>query len=137
MDMIRYARTIDGLNQAMLTGFFVGWPNPPTPEKHLRLLAQSDAVEMAVDTTTQHVAGFITALTDDLLSAHITFLEVLPQYQGRGIGSALVQRLIDRFDHLYALSVQCDAALQPFYARFGMKPVPGMGIWRYPRQAGT
>ncbi len=29
--MIRYATTLDGITEGMLAGFFVGWPNPPTP----------------------------------------------------------------------------------------------------------
>ena len=134
--MIQYTASFEGITAEELSGFFIGWPNPPLPETHLELLRQSDAVELAVDTDTGHIVGFATAITDGVLAAHLTFLEVLPDYQHRGIGTELVRRILARFTHLYGISVQCDAELQPFYKRFEMKPGPGMGIWRYHRQAG-
>jgi len=40
--MIVYIDRLDGITADNLHGFFVGWPNPPSPETHLKLLANSD-----------------------------------------------------------------------------------------------
>lgn len=35
---VRYTESIEGLTPEKLQGFFVGWPNKPSPEVHLELL---------------------------------------------------------------------------------------------------
>ena len=62
-------------------------------------------------------------------------LEVLPAYQGRGIGSELVRRMLARLDDLYMVDLVCDPELQPFYARLGLRPAAAMVLRRYERQA--
>ena len=78
LTMIAYRATPEGVTPAMLEGFFVGWPNPPSPETHLRLLEHSDAVVLAVDVEARRVVSFITAITDHVSCAHFPRLEVLP-----------------------------------------------------------
>ena len=46
---IRYQTTLDGISPAMLTGFFVGWPNPPDAATHMRILEGSAHIVLAVD----------------------------------------------------------------------------------------
>jgi ribosomal protein S18 acetylase RimI-like enzyme len=67
------------------------------------------------------VVGFVTAISDGVLSAYIPLLEVLPEFQGRGIGSELVRRLFDRLGDIYMVDVVCDESVVPFYARFGLQ----------------
>ena len=81
--------------------------------------------------------GFITAISDSVLCAYIPLLEVLPDYQGRGIGQELTQRMLAKLDHLYMVDLLCDANLQPFYARLGMRAASGMLRRNYARQAGA
>ena len=76
--MINYIDSAQEINAQQLQGFFVGWPNPPSRDTHLRLLQSSDLVELAIDAETHQVIGFITAITDGVLGAYIPFLEVLP-----------------------------------------------------------
>lgn len=83
------------------------------------------------------MVGFITAITDGVLSAYIPLLEVLPAYRGRGTGSELLRRLLQKLDHLYMVDLLCDAELQPFYERMGMRPATGMMIRNYAKQSGT
>ena len=73
------------ISTGKLRGFFVDWPNPPTPATHLKLLRNSDLRVLAVDAETANVIGFITAITDGVLCAYIPFLEVLPSHQDREI----------------------------------------------------
>jgi ribosomal protein S18 acetylase RimI-like enzyme len=135
--MIEYSETIDGLSAEHLAGFFVGWPDPPSPETHLRILAGSAAVVLARDGAAGAVVGFITAISDGVSCAYVPHLEVLPAYQGRGIGSELVRRMLDRLRHLYMVDLICDVDVQPFYARLGMRPFTGMILRNYDRQSGA
>ncbi|WP_218212220.1 GNAT family N-acetyltransferase, partial [Pseudomonas sp. 2822-15] len=81
------------MTEEMLQGFFVGWPNPPSSHTHLKLLEKSTHIVLAVDDENEQVVGFITAISDGVLSAYIPLLEVLTEYQGRGIGKELVRRM--------------------------------------------
>jgi ribosomal protein S18 acetylase RimI-like enzyme len=127
--MITYQDTVVGLVAEQLNGFFVGWPNPPGPAEHLRILRGSSHVWIALDDTNGQVAGFINALSDGVLSAYIPLLEVLPAYQGRGIGHALVERMLHTLHGLYAIDLVCDPELVAFYARFHGTPYQAV-IWR-------
>jgi ribosomal protein S18 acetylase RimI-like enzyme len=133
--MIVYADSLDGITPDHLRGFFVGWPDPPTPQRHLDLLRGSAEIVLAVDTDAARVVGFITAISDGVLAAFIPLLEVLPAYQGQDIGSELVRRMLEKLAHLYAVDLICDTSVQPFYARFGMQPYTGMIRRRYDRQS--
>lgn len=134
--MITYQDNLEGIGPELLAGFFVGWPNPPSPATHLRLLAGSQHMLLARDEAGGQVVGFITALSDGVLTAFIPLLEVLPAYQGRGIGQELTRRMLERLKHLYAIDLLCDADVQPFYARLGLRPASGMFLRNYDRQSG-
>lgn len=133
--MILFTDSLAGLTSDHLKGgFFVGWPNPPSAATHYRILANSAAFILAqIEDGT--VVGFITAISDGISCAYIPHLEVLPAYHGRGIGSELVHRMLAKLRHLYMIDLVCDPALQPFYERLGMRPVVGMVIRHYDRQA--
>lgn len=134
--MISYRDSAAGLAPEQLLGFFVGWPSPPTPKTHLRLLRGSAAVELALDEASGVVVGFVTAISDGISCAYVPHLEVLPAYQGRGIGTTLLTRLLARLRDLYMIDLLCDPDVQPFYARVGMRPAVGMCVRNYDKQAG-
>lgn len=135
--MITYTDSIAAITADQLQGFFVGWPNPPTPATHLRILQGSAHVILAVDDQTHQVVGFINAISDGVLNAFIPLLEVLPAYQKQGIGGELVRRMLDTLRSLYAIDLVCDTDLQPFYQRFGMRPYHAMLSRNYDRQSGS
>ena len=134
--LIDYRDTLTHITPDHLSGFFVGWPNGPTPETHYRLLQGSQHFLLARDRATGMVVGFITALSDGVLCAYIPLLEVLPAYQGAGIGGQLVERMLRRLANFYMVDLLCDAELQPYYARFAMRPATGMMVRNYAHQAG-
>ena len=134
---IEYSDRLNRVDAHDLDGFFVGWPSPPSSERHLALLRGSAAVGLARDTDTSRIVGFVTAVGDGVLSAYIPLLEVLPAYQGRGIGSELVRRLLARLASVYMIDVCCDAELEPFYRRLGFRTLDrGMGIRNYGAASG-
>ncbi len=119
--MIEYHDDASRLGELTLDGFFVGWPNAPTSERHRELLAASGRVVLAVEGG--RVVGFVTAITDGVLSAYVPLLEVLPSYQGRGIGTELVRRVLAQLDDLYMVDLACDEELVPFYERVGLQRI--------------
>lgn len=136
--MIRYIDDPSDIRPEQLAGdYWVGWPDPPSSQDHLRILQGSYAVWLALDDDTQRVVGFINAISDGVLAAYIPLLEVLEPYQGRGIGSELVRRMLASLRHLYQIDLMCDVHLQPFYERFGMTPAGGMIVRNYDRQSAT
>ncbi len=122
-----YSNDATELTPAELEGFFVDWPTPPSPERHLEILRGSEHVVLAREGDEGRVVGFVTAISDGVLSAFIPLLEVLPRRQGEGIGSELVRRLLAELDGLYMVDLMCDAELEPFYRRFDLIPLSGMG----------
>ena len=135
--MIEYLYSVEEITADQLHCFFVGWPNPPSPEVHLRLLKQSDEVVLALDAANGNVVGFITAITDRILAAYIPLLEVLPAYQHQQIGKTLVQKMLERLSSYYMIDLSCDPELQPFYEQFGMRHATGMLIRNYGKQSGA
>nr|WP_237427131.1 GNAT family N-acetyltransferase [Deinococcus xianganensis] len=126
---------MDGITPEQLHGFFVDWPNPPTPETFLRLLRGSYLVVLAVNDG--QVIGFVQAVSDGVLTAYIPLLEVLPAWQGRGVGRALMTRMREELRHLYAVDLGCEDHLVPFYEALGMRRGNLMCTRNYERQNGS
>ncbi|HEY89021.1 MAG TPA: GNAT family N-acetyltransferase [Thermoflexia bacterium] len=131
-----YADNLTNITQGKLQGFFVGWPYPPSPQTHLRILQQSYRIVLAIDDKSGSVVGYLNAISDGILSAYIPLLEVLPAYQGQGIGRELVRRMLEQLDDLYMVDLTCDPDLQEFYAALGMRRATGMLRRNYEHQAG-
>ena len=134
--MVAYVDSIDGVTADRLQGFFVGWPKPPFPETHLRILDGSDHIVLAIDDKSDRIVGFITAISDGVLSAYMPLLEVLPDYQGQGIGKELMRRMLEKLRGLYMIDLLTDRELEPFYSRLGMKPGFAMMIRDFEKQSG-
>ncbi|WP_313471541.1 GNAT family N-acetyltransferase [Lysinibacillus sp.] len=133
---MQYKYNLDDISSDMLRGFFVDWPNPPSPQTHLKLLENSSNVVTAVDEQSKQVVGFITAISDGVLSAYIPFLEVLPAYKNRGIGKELIKRMLDELSNIYMIDLCCDDDLIPLYEKFGMIRSNGMLMRNYKMQSG-
>ncbi|WP_207640674.1 GNAT family N-acetyltransferase [Alkaliphilus transvaalensis] len=134
--MINYINSIDNIEKEKLHGFFVGWPNPPSQEKHLEILKNSTYIWLAVKEEGKEVVGFINAISDKTLSSYIPLLEVLPEYQGRGIGRELVKRMLHTLKDYYMIDLLCDDELTPFYKSLGMFKSSGMLVRNYSQQEG-
>ena len=133
--MITYTDDLAGVQPEQLAGFFEGWPNPPSPEAHLRILSGSSHVVLATASDGQ-VVGFVTAISDGVLTAYVPLLEVLPSYRRQGIGTELIHGLLRKLDGFYSINLHCNPELQPFYESFGMRALGGMAIRNYSAQSG-
>jgi ribosomal protein S18 acetylase RimI-like enzyme len=135
MNSVTYRYSLEGVNASSLAeGFFEGWPNPPKPEDHFRLLVGSQYVVLAVSESGR-IVGFITAVSDGVSCAYIPHLEVIPSYRGKGIGRDLVQKMTKQLEHLYMVDLCCDKDLQGFYEELGFVPAVAMLRRNYGRQA--
>ena len=123
MDII-YTSNLDAIRAEALEGFFIGWPNPPNPTCHLEILQSSYKVWLALDG--ERCVGFINAISDGILHAYIPLLEVLPSYQGQGIGSELVRQMVNSLEGIYAIDIVCDEQVAGFYRRLGFHQLAGM-----------
>jgi GNAT superfamily N-acetyltransferase len=106
--------------------FFEGWPVAPGDAKFRAALDGSYAVEYAV--VGDRVVGFVNAISDGVATAFVPWLEVTPPYRGRGVGTALMRRILARLGDLYSVDLVCDPPLVPYYRRLGLAPVQGMGL---------
>jgi len=132
--MIEYTTDISRITEDMLEGFFVYWPNPPSAHAHLRILKCAYIAWVAIDTSSNKVVGFINAVSDGVFAAYIPLLEVLPEYQNKGIGKALVSRMLESLKNLYMVDLLCDDDMQDYYAKFGMRKGTGSFIRNHSRQ---
>jgi GNAT superfamily N-acetyltransferase len=119
--VINYTDDLASVREDMLHGFFVGWPRRPSAAQHLAVLRGSYRSVVAIDDAAGRVVGFVNMLSDGVLTAFIPWLEVLPGYQGQGVGGELMSRILDGTDRFYSVDLVCDAALVPYYERFGMR----------------
>lgn len=132
--MINFQDNLENITPENLQGFFVGWPNPPSQQTHLEILKNSSYFIVAVDSKSGMVVGFINSISDNIMSAYIPLLEVLPEYQKQGIGGKLVRKIVDHYKNLYMLDLTCDENLQKYYEKQGLKKSSGMMIRNFDRQ---
>ena len=74
---------------------------------------------VAVDLDEARIVGFISVISDGILCAYIPLLEVLPEYQGRGIGSALVRRALAELEGFYMVDLAAIRSCSPTMSGLG------------------
>ena len=137
MTTIRYINSAETIEPTQLSGFFVDWPIHPSTNRHLEILRASHGVELALDTSTNQVVGFINVISDGIFTGYIPLLEVLPEFQGQGIGKKLIDHITARYENLYMLDVCCDESVEQLYASKEFVKVSGMVHRNYNRQDAT
>ncbi len=132
---ITYTDSLEKITPQQLKGFFVNWKQKPSPQKHLQLLQKSNFCFLAINREKQ-VVGFITAISDGVLAAYIPFLEVLPAYQGQGIGTMLLKKMLRRLKRMYMIDLVCDQTKSAFYTKQGLQTWSAMTKRNYTHQKG-
>lgn len=132
---VRITRDCSTLKADQLIGFFVGWPKPPSNTKLLQILNAAHVVSLAW--SDDRIIGFVYAISDGVLSAYIPLLEVLPEHQGHGLGSRLVEDILAQLNGLYMIDLVCDPELEKFYRPHGFTMLAGMARRNYANQSGA
>ena len=67
------------------------------------------------------LVGYIDSVSNGVTDAYIQDLIVHPDYQGRGLGTELMNQMITylKENRIYIISVVFEESLKPFYDRFG------------------
>ncbi len=123
---ITYASSFGQVDGSDLSGFLAHWDFEPPAGTLFEMLSRSTEVVVARDAGSGVVCGYITALSDGVACAYISALEVRAEYRSRGIGTALLNQMVDRLD-VFAVYLSCAPALVPFYEAAGFKPGISMG----------
>lgn len=123
--MITYLTDAGSVRADQVEGFFVGWPSPPSAQKLVEVMDASYRRVWALDG--DRAVGYINAISDGVLTAFLPWLEVLPEYQGRGIGTELVRRIVDQLDDMYSVDLACDDDVVGFYEHLGFFRLTAMG----------
>ena len=106
------------------------WSAADKPDRLLKGLAGSHSVVTAWDR--ERLIGLGSALSDGFLVVYYSHLCVHPEYQGRGIGRQIVERLKKRYTGFHQHSVLADAKAVGFYEKLGFaKPGACQALWIY------
>ena len=106
------------------------WSSADKPDLLMRALAHSHSVVTAWDG--DRLVGLGNALSDGFLVVYYSHLCVHPDYQGRGIGRAIVERLQARYRGFHQQTVLADGKAVGFYERLGfVQPGGCQALWIY------
>jgi ribosomal protein S18 acetylase RimI-like enzyme len=133
---VTYSMNKQDLAGLEMTNFFADWPEKPSEKILRKSIQNADFVVLAIDSENKKLVGYITALSDHVLSAYIPFLEVEKNYQRKGIGKTLVRKMIEQLDHLYMIDLICDKELAGFYEEAGLESWHAMIRRNYTMQTG-
>lgn len=71
--------------------------------------------------TSEKLIGYIDCVSNGVTDAYIQDLMVHPDYQGKGLGTELMNQMIAylKGKNIFMISVVYEESLKPFYAKFG------------------
>ncbi|MCE5196855.1 MAG: GNAT family N-acetyltransferase [Negativicutes bacterium] len=118
--ILLYQTDLNGITAEQLNGFCVGWQQPLSGEELMKILQNSYRFVLALEFHTKKPVGLVNALSDGVRFAFLPLLEVLPEMQHHGIGSRLMQSMLDQLRQMSSIDLICDEALQSYYERFSM-----------------
>ncbi len=127
--MIEYKVYKKELNLDIADGFFENWPQFPDKKMHEKILSSSYKAVVAIDQN--KIIGFVTIISDGVLSAYIPLLEVLPSYRKKGIGKKLIEHALNELKNFYMVDTSCDDDLVDFYKQFSMKRANALILRNY------
>lgn len=106
----------------------VGWTNyVRSPDMLEKAYRRSLLVLAAYEG--ESLAGVIRVVGDGCSIIFVQDVLVLPEYQRRGIGTALVRAVLERYSHVYQMELATDNTekTSAFYRSLGFKPLEELG----------
>ena len=96
-----------------------GWSSAEKPELLHKALVGSHSLVTAWDN--ERLVGLGNAISDGFLVVYYPHLLVLPEYQGRGIGTELMRRLMARYRGFHQHILVADGRAIEFYRKCGFE----------------
>ncbi|MDD4412981.1 MAG: GNAT family N-acetyltransferase [Oscillospiraceae bacterium] len=118
MNLVYYENRQVSANQIAELRRSVGWPgmeecyNNPLMTSYYHIACYNK----------DRLVGYVDTVSNGLTDAYIQDLMVNPEYQGKGVGTKLINKMIDKLkeNNIFMISViYGNAELTPFYQRFG------------------
>jgi GNAT superfamily N-acetyltransferase len=97
----------------------VRWSSAGKPDALLAGLAASHALVTAWDDV--RLVGLASAISDGHLVVYFPHLLVRPTYQGHGIGTALMTRMMSRYEGFHQQALLAEGRAVEFYKRLGFE----------------
>jgi GNAT superfamily N-acetyltransferase len=95
------------------------WSAAEKPDFLLKALLASHSLVTAWDGT--RLVGLGNAISDGYLVVYYPHLLVLPEYQGQGIGTEIMQRLMERYEGFHQHMLVADGRALDFYRKCGFQ----------------
>lgn len=100
----------------------VAWLSANYPERLKKALDHCETVYTAWDN--ERLVGLINAIDDGELTAYVHYLCVAPEYQGKGVGSRLLEQVKKKYkDYLYLILLAENKPLIDFYEKNDFKRI--------------
>lgn len=97
----------------------VEWSSGHFPDKLVVAMRNFSTVVSAWDG--EKLVGIACAMDDGIMNAYMHYLLVRPEYQGKGIGSALVSKIKEKYGDYLRLVIVAYNKEQAFYEKCGFK----------------
>lgn len=108
----------------------IEWSSAEKPKELMKALANSHCVISAWDE--QKLIGLANSISDGYLVVYYPHLLVMPAYQGRGIGKALVAMMKNRYCDFHQQILVADGGAINFYKSCGFKKAGSCeALWIY------
>src|SRR5437016_2687430 len=119
-DTMRYSESRDLPIESVLALYRANeWSSAHKPELLHKALLASHSLVTAWDGA--RLIGLGNAISDGYLVVYYSHLLVLPEYQGRGIGRELMQRLLARYRGFHQHVLFADGRSLDFYRKCGFE----------------
>ncbi len=131
---MKYSYDLPGRDELFSLFLTTGWNDDYqlTPEE---LIAAVKASTLTVSARNDHqLVGFGRLVSDGILHGMVYEMIVLPGFQGRGIGSEILRRILAMAEEIGIKEIQlfCAEGKEPFYAKHGFVKrtdnAPGMTL---------
>lgn len=106
----------------------VGWISANYPDRLKKALDNCETVFTAWDS--EKLIGLVNAIDDGELTAYVHYLCVNPQYQGKGIGKTLLDKIKEKYkNYLYVILIAENEQLVQYYSNNGFEYIDGRYVF--------
>ena len=106
------------------------WSSADKPDELFQALLNSHSFVTAWED--DKLVGLGNALSDGYLVVYYPHLIVHPDYQGRGVGKLIIERLQEKYGHLHQQILVADEEAAGFYEKCGFKKAGAtQSMWIY------